>query len=430
MKRRRQITLIGWIAAVVSAFAGTASIAAQPPVAQTGPWDQPAGALAEQIAAVVGLGQAHLTVRNLSTVRSDELSAISRLLEQDLKAHGVTTSGAEGASAVRVTLSEDARERLWVAEIVEGTETRVVMVALPPGNTRTGAAASGLTLRKQTVLTTKNPVLAAMESGNVLVAVEPDAIAVFGRGPEGLKPQTLMNIGQKRALARDPRGVIMPAGGGQGFEVWLPGVECTSSLAPDQTTTDWKLHCHESDDPWPIAWPNAAGTAMTMNAATQGNVQARSLSAFYNSARNYFTGVVSPGVGVDLPPFYSAAVIPRPASGVALLISGIDGKVQLAENGALKQVTGARDWGSDFAELHSGCGAGTQIVASGSGEASSDSLRAYEVPSLEAVPASAPLAMEGTVAALWSAPDGMSVLAVVRNTRDEYEVDRVTALCN
>ena len=421
---------MGWIAAVVSAFGGTASIAAQPPVAQTGPWDQPAAALAEQIAEVVGPGQAHFTVRNLSTVRSDELSAISRLLEQDLKAHGVIASGAEGASAVRVTLSEDARERLWVAEIVEGTETRVVMVALPPGDTRTGAAASGLTLRKQTLLTTKNQVLAAMESGNVLVAVEPDAITVFGRGPEGLKPQTLMNIGQKRTLARDARGVMMPAEGGQGFEVWLPGVECASSLAPDQTTTDWKLHCHESDDPWPIAWPNAAGTAMTMNAATQGNVQARSLSAFYNSARNYFTGVVSPGVGVDLPPFYSAAVIPRPASGVALLISGIDGKVQLAENGALKQVTGARDWGSDFAELHSGCGAGTQIVASGSGEASSDSLRAYEVPSLEAVPASAPLAMEGTVAALWSAPDGMSVLAVVRNTRDEYEVDRVTALCN
>jgi hypothetical protein len=52
------------------------------------------------------------------------------------------------------------------------------------------------------------------------------------------------------------------------------------------------------------------------------------------------------------------------------------------------------------------------------------------LPALEAVPASAPLAMDGTVTALWSAPDGKSVLAVVRNAADEYEVDRVTALCN
>jgi hypothetical protein len=38
--------------------------------------------------------------------------------------------------------------------------------------------------------------------------------------------------------------------------------------------------------------------------------------------------------------------------------------------------------------------------------------------------------MDGTVTALWTAPDGKSVLAVVRNAANEYEVDRVTALCN
>ena len=42
------------------------------------------------------------------------------------------------------------------------------------------------------------------------------------------------------------------------------------------------------------------------------NVLVPPFSAFYNSARNYFTGVVTPSVGVDLPPFYAAALIPRP----------------------------------------------------------------------------------------------------------------------
>ena len=160
-----------------------------------------------------------------------------------------------------------------------------------------------------------------------------------------------------------------------------------------------------------------------------------SIKAFYNTARNNFTGVISPSLNVDLAPFYSAAIIPRPVSGAALLIGGIDGKVQLAENGALKPVSGARDWGSDFATLHSGCGAGTQVVASGSGEAISDSLRAYELPAQEAIPASAPLAMDGTVTALWTAPDGKSIFAVVRKTANQgatnqYEVDLVTASCN
>jgi hypothetical protein len=181
------------------------------------------------------------------------------------------------------------------------------------------------------------------------------------------------------------------------------------------------MRCHESDDPWPI---------LQAPKDTVPAESAASLKAFYNAARDYFTGIVTPSLNVDLPPFYSAAVLSRPASAVALLIGGIEGKVQVLEGASLKPVAGTRDWGSDFAVLNSGCGAGTQVLASGSGEAASDSLRAYELPAQEAVPASAPLAMDGTVTALWTAPDGKSVFGVVRSATDQYEVDRVTASCN
>jgi hypothetical protein len=70
-------------------------------------------------------------------------------------------------------------------------------------------------------------------------------------------------------------------------------------------------------------------------------------------------------------------------------------------------------------------------VASGSGAAATDSLRAFELPAQEVIPASAPLAMDGTVTAIWTAPDGKSVFAVVRRAVDnEYEVDSVSAFCN
>ena len=96
--------------------------------------------------------------------------------------------------------------------------------------------------------------------------------------------------------------------------------------------------------------------------------------------------MVTPSIGVDLPTFYTAGMIPRAAGGAALLLAGIDGKVQVVENGAMRPVAGTRDWGSDFAVMRSGCGAGTQIIASSSGEAMNDSLRAFEIPALDAVP--------------------------------------------
>jgi hypothetical protein len=40
------------------------------------------------------------------------------------------------------------------------------------------------------------------------------------------------------------------------------------------------------------------------------------------------------------------------------------------------------------------------------------------------------LQMDGTVTALWTAQDGKSAMAAVRNGAGGYEVDRVTATCN
>ena len=139
---------------------------------------------------------------------------------------------------------------------------------------------------------------------------------------------------------------------------------------------------------------------------------------------------MTPNIGADLPPFYAAGMIPRAAGGAAILLAAVDGKVNLAENGGVRAVAGTRDWGSDFAVVRSGCGAGTQVIASSSGEAASDSLRAFAIPALEAIPESNALAMDGAVTALWTAQDGKSAFAVVRNGSGEYEVDRVSATCN
>ncbi|MGB6688958.1 MAG: hypothetical protein WBE76_14080 [Terracidiphilus sp.] len=406
-----------WLGAA-SVLVSVAAVAQAP-----SPWEQPAAALAEQVAGILGPGQARLTIRDASTIPANEIPAIRSLLEQDLKARGVQTSGAESASTIRVTLSENVRERLWVAEVIEGSETHVAMVHVEAAAPQPIAAVSGLTLRKQTALVSKQPVLAALEMASGLVVIEPEWIVFYGKTADGWQEQKRVAIGQKRALARDPRAEILPNVAGNGFEAFVAGMECDGNFATG--TENAQVKCHDSDDPWPIAPLSGAEVGTEpIPASTAGTVK-----AFYNSSRNFFTGVITPGLDVDLPAFYSAEAIPLSPGLAAFVLTSIDGRVQRVQGGTARPVSGTRDWGSDFAVLHSGCGAGYQVIASGSGEAASDSLRAYELPAQEAVPASAPLAVDGTVMTMWNAPDGKSVLAVVRKPAGDYEVDRVTALC-
>lgn len=425
----RGMKLVGAVALVVCWATGLMMCGAQT-VPVSSKWALPAAELAGQIADVLGPGQAQLTVRNLSTIPASEVLGIRKLLEQDLKMRGVLSGGADSANAISVTLSESSHERLWVAEIAEGNTTKVTMVHVDAGDASVAARASSerVVLRKEKVAglvhrtssgSANLPVLAAAEINGHFVVMFADRISVFSSGATGWTESNTFAMNSK--LSRDPRGMIVPTSDGGFFVAYAPGTQCSGSysLPLNGGTQDsgWTVRCRASDDPWPVY----------QSADASGGP---ALKGFYNTARDFFTGVVTPNIGVDLPAFYAAGMIPRAAGGAGVLLAGVDGKVQVVENGMIRAVTGARDWGSDFAVVRSGCGAGTQVIASSSGEAVNDALRAFAIPALEAVPESNTLQMDGTVTALWTAQDGKSAMAAVRNAAGEYEVDRVTATCN
>lgn len=440
--KQRPKYLFSLIAICAAAFLVAATIAAQ----TSGPWQQPSAALAGQIAGILGPGQASLTLENRSSIPASELPAIRNLLVQDLQTHGVTTAGPDSANSIRVTLSQSATERLWVAEVAEGNETKVAMVDAGPVSLPPTQPTAGLTLHREQIFAAHAQILATLETPGGLVVLEPERIAIFARGSGGWHEERHAEIRESGPLPRDPRGILLPVPSGNGFTAWLAGTRCEGSFLAGSASRYWTMGCHANDDPWTItsgsnptssglpvavapALPAQLPNGQTHLAATAA-AATPTIKAFYNAARDYFTGVIIPNPSVQLPPFYSAAYLPRPDGAGGLLIGGIDGELQLLESSGLKTVDGARDWGSDFAALHSACGSGTQIIASGSGQAVSDSLRAYEIPALEAVPASQPLTMNGTVMALWTTPDAQGILAVVRSAPNEYEVDRVTATCN
>jgi len=90
-----------WLIAVVNEWALVAC-PAQMPNAASSPWEQPAAEPGRRDRRDSGpRSRAHLTIRNLSTISNGRNPRpIRRLLEQDLKTHGVLASGAESANAI------------------------------------------------------------------------------------------------------------------------------------------------------------------------------------------------------------------------------------------------------------------------------------------------------------------------------------------
>src|SRR5580704_15409630 len=146
----RAMRLIRAVALGLWGLAGLAACRAQA-VQTPSRWSQPAADLSTQIADILGPGQAQVTIRNLSTIQASEISSIRKLIEQDLKAHGVIASGAESANAIRVTLSENERERLWVAEVMEGSDTHVAMVHVDASMATVSMESARMVLRSERI---------------------------------------------------------------------------------------------------------------------------------------------------------------------------------------------------------------------------------------------------------------------------------------
>jgi len=325
----------------------------------------------------------------------------------------VKAGSSESATTIRVTLSQSAQGGLWVGEVIEGTESRVAMVPVLLDETAPSAASSLVTLRLTLLVTEPDPILDATVLGDRLIVLEPEQILVYpsamaarsGSEGAGVSEAQIFPITHSRPFPRDLRGRIFAAQD-HVFDAYLPGVLCSGSNTGGQMA----VTCADSDDPWPIT---------------------SAQKAFYNAMRDFFTGVLAPGVGMDLGPFFTAADLPR-MTGSAVLLNPVGGGVMLIENGVMKPVTGAGDWGSDFTVIRSGCGSGALVVASGSGAAaSSDTLRAFEVSGREAIAVSAPLSIDGAVTAISPASDGTTATIIVRRDAPlRYEASHVAALCN
>jgi hypothetical protein len=369
-----------------------------------GKWDAQVAELSRKIIVLNGISTASLEIKNASSLPADEFTTMRRALEDQLRTGGLQIRNSAQTS-IRVTLSENLRGLLWVAEVQQGAETKVAFVSIPKTDA-SGITASALVLRRSLLIADPEQILDAAtwqsREQRFLLELGPSHIGIFRANGPRWELATSVSI-PHTTYPRDLRGRLWMGRDGD-WKAFLPGIQCSGSAQLQQPMT-----CHDSDDPWHLN---------------------DKYKAFYNSARNHFTGAMVPPVARSFPNFYTASQ-PRHGNGDFWVFSGTDGQHLSFDGSTTRVLAGTRDWGSDAASVKSGCGSGTQLLVSGAGDDSvNDTIRAYEVGDHDARAVSPPLAFDGTVTALWTTTEGDSAVAVIRTRTGSYEAYSVSVACN
>jgi hypothetical protein len=375
-------------------------------------WRTPERQLAEKIAAITGPGTVALQVTNRSSLSRTESDAIRRGLLTELASLGVRFVNPDQAAAtVQISLSQDLQNYVWIAEIHQSTnESSVVMVSIPrSGNPSVGPELSALTLRKSLLWTQDTRILDATvvpASPQHLIVLDSENVTLYKFQDSKWQPEQTLQLSHQHPWPRDLRGRLLLRKDHL-FDAYLPGVYCRSAATAPLT-----MSCFESDDPWPL------GTEQFP------------LSGFFAHTRNFFTGALAPGIAkqTTAPAFYSAAFLPRDKY-TLWIFATVDGQLHMLD-GVSDQSAGKLAWGSDITSVHSGCGSGWQILATGAADNGADTVRAFEIADREPAAATAPIDFSGEVTALWTESDGINAVAVSRDAETgKHAAYRLTVTC-
>ena len=390
--------------------------------------------LADRIASASGPGALTLEVANRSSLDDKSVREVRSALQAELRVQGVSTAASDQSiGTVNIVLSESLREYVWSAEVTIGSDQpRVVLVSMVrPPSAAPFTSALPITLKKTLLFSQEQPILdaavidtngSAGVSGGTSVAppgtisanarlfvLDATRVTAYRQQSGHWELESSLPITHSRTFPRDVRGRLLLRRDHL-FDLYLPGTFCRSSSAVPLT-----LNCSTSDDPWPLT-PDESGN--------------NAVRAFYAPARNFFTGVLSPGIGriSNVPSFYSAAALPR-SNYTLWMLAAVDGSVHMIDGITDQAIRSARS-GSDLATVHSNCGSGTQLLVSDGGDPDRDRLRAFEIPDRDPVAVSSPIEFDGPISALWPDASLTSAVAIVkREDTGWYEANRITVSC-
>ena len=349
--------------------------------------DEAVGTLAKKVGPHLLAGESvKVASRNLSTLPEAEVVQARELMQKLLR-----RPARRGVQPVLVTLtlSENLRGHLLIAEISRGEERRVELVNY---QIETQEQRSPALLEKRLLWEQPTPILDVASLGDRMLVLDPAAVTLYARGETGWERIASRHLPPDIAvLTRDPRGRLEISG--DSLVVHLPGGVCRGTWQPSL-----ELSCE----------PATVGFLM-------GGILAR-----FASGRNTLEAE-------GRPPFYSGVRLEGKGSSLDLY-SELDGRVRLYKDAA--ELAGVIEtWGADFVLPGNVCGSAGRLLTTGAGDYDRhDSLTLYEIVEGKPRALSEPLDLNGPVTALWPAPEG--AVAVVRSLPAEtYEAYNVAVDC-
>ena len=356
-----------------------------------------AGQLAARISSLLPpRPTASFEFQNISSLPAAESSAFRSALEDALKKAGIAISAAGQPEAqVRISISENVQGPLLVAEVRSGDRRQTIFqqwdIAARAGTTR-----PRITLERKAVIEQAEPILdfAVLNSGSELLALGAGKLSMYRQADGKWTLSSSSAIPLSRPLPRDPRGRLLVER--DTFRAFLPGASCQGIAQ-----TPLVIACNPINEAWAFDASN------------------RGPAVHWVNDRNYLE------VAGSQTAFYTAASLDN---GARLVVAALDGRARDSSN---EPLAGADAWGSDLAGPLQACGSKSILIAVRAGDNdSSDALQAYQLGPGAVEPASEPLALPGSVSALWDTGSPAQVNTVVRNRKTgAYEASRLDLVC-
>jgi len=338
-------------------------------------------AAAQLAARISSLLQRRATVsldfQNLTAFPPAESSNFRNALEGELRKAALAVVTTQPDVRLRITISENVRGLLFVAEVFSGDTKQVVM--LP------GSAPLPVEEKRQLQLTRKlmwdqpEPILdfLPLDSRSQLLMLSASKVSInrFVEGKWIASSQAALALA--KPLPRDPRGRIQSSA--DTFRIYVPGTTCLGVIQPAI-----KLTCSAVNETWLAS-------------------RDPELLVRWVTDRNFLE---SDGVRE---PFFTAG---------GGLVTRTDGQ-------------NAAGWGSDIAGIQNPCGPSPLVVAAKSGDTlEQDQIQVYEIGRGQAATVSDPMDLPGPVTALWPSEARGQATLVIRNSKTgNYEASLLGIAC-
>src|SRR5579859_1229623 len=176
-----------------------------------------------------------LSFRNVSSLSAADAALARAAIDRELRALGVAAGepGPGGTTEIKVTLSENLRGFVWIAEIDTGDERAIAIEEAP--KTPPASGTTSLAIEKKLMIEQDRQILDLATIGRGLLVLDSEALTLYESATGEWQPKLSVRIPVTRPWPRDLRGRLLVQG--DTYQAYLPGLTCNGNAGGGMSIT-------------------------------------------------------------------------------------------------------------------------------------------------------------------------------------------------